>query len=127
MTIAEVNRLLDQGFSHDEIMSFVQATPPTTAVPEPSPTPSPEPVPVPEPVPEPQPQHIPAQAPANPGGQELQQQLGELTQGIQSLVQLVQKQNILNSQNQVPHQMTAEEAIAQILNPETKQPIGGKT
>ena len=125
MTIAEVNRLLDQGFSHDEIMSFVQAAP----VPEPSPAPTPEPVPVPEPVPEPKPQPVPAPtpAPANPSGQEWQQQLGELTQGIQSLVQLVQKQNILNSQNQVPHQMTAEEAVAQILNPETKQPIGGKT
>ena len=121
MTLAEVNRLLDQGFSHDEIMSFAQATPPAEIVPEPNPAPTPEPVPVPEPVPEPQPQPVPT----NQGGQEWQQQMGELTQGIQSLVQLIQKQNILNSQSPVPHQMTAEEAIAQILNPETKQPIGG--
>ena len=127
MTIEEVNRLLDQGFSHDEIMSFVQATPPAEPVPEPTPEPTPEPVPVPEPQPQPTPAPVPAPAPANPSGQEWQQQMGELTQGIQSLVQLIQKQNILNSQTPVPHQMTAEEAIAQILNPETKQPIGGKT
>lgn len=117
MTLEQVENLLSKGFSHDEIMAFEQPAP--IPVPEPAPVPAPVPVPAPAPVPEPKPEPV-------PDNTILAQQLGEMSKGITALVQLVQNGNILSSRAPAPEPLTGENALAQILNPFTNEPIGGK-
>ena len=121
MTLAEVNNLLANGFTHDEIMAFANAETPS---PVPAPVPVPVPAPAPVPVPEPKPDPVPAPVPEDKNDT-FAQQLGEMSKGINTLVQLVQNGNILSSRAPVPEALTGESALAQILKPLTKEPIGG--
>ena len=116
MTLEQVENLLSKGFTHDEIMSLAK---PAEPVPAPVPEPAPAPVPAPVPAPEPKPEPVPDNA-------NLAQQLGEMSKGITALVQLVQNGNILTSRAPAPEPLTGENALAQILNPFTNEPIGGK-
>ena len=128
MTFAEVKYLTEKGFSHDEIISIMNGAPITTPAPEPvhaAPAPpEPAPAPVPEPVPVPvvvAPEPVPA-APA----QDSNAAVTQLSQDVRSLIQTIQAANILNSRNTVPKEYTAQMAMAEILNPRTDEPIGGK-
>ena len=131
MTFAEIKELNNMGFSHDEIITIMTGN--TISQPTPA-----EPAPVPAPVPaapkEPEPAPVPA-APATPApaapaqGQDLSQvmaQLSALNGNIGQLVQSVQASNIINSRNSVPQPESVEDVMAQILNPKTNEPIGGK-
>ena len=126
MTFAEIKELKEMGFTHDEIISIMTGSP--IIQPEPAAVPAPVPAPVPAapaapaPVPEPAAPAAPA-APAqdNP----VLQMLSTLNGNIAQLTQTVQANAIAGTQNSVPHTMTADEAMAQILNPRTNEPIGG--
>lgn len=121
MTLEQVENLLSKGFTHDEIMALEK---PAEPVPAPVPVPEPAPAPAPVPVPAPAPVPVPEQKLDN--NVNLAQQLGEMSKGITALVQLVQNGNILSSRAPAPEPLTGENALAQILNPFTNEPIGGK-
>ena len=121
MNINDVNNLLEKGFSHDEIMLIINSSNPDPAPAQPVPEPVPEPAPAPVPVPEPAP--APAPVPAPVQNQDVMKGLGELTRNVQELLQAIQLNAIRDSQNKVPEQMTDTEALAQILNPKTNEPI----
>ena len=125
MNINDVNNLLDKGFSHDEIMLIINASNPAPAPVSPEPVPVPEPAPAPVPVPEPAPAPVPAPAPAPVPVQnaDIMKGIGELSRNVQELVQQIQLNAIRDSQNKVPEHMTDSEALAQILNPKTNEPI----
>ena len=134
MTFAEVKYLTEKGFSHDEIISIMNGSPITAPVPEPVPAapaapaaPEPAPAPVPEPVPVPAvvaPEPVPA-APST-AGQDSNAAVMQLSQDVRNLIQTIQAGNIINSRNAIPKEYTAEMAMAEILNPRTNEPIGGK-
>ena len=129
MTLEQVENLLSKGFTHDEIMALEKPAEPVPApvpVPEPAPAPAPAPVPVPAPAPVPVPVPEPKTDPVPDNNVNLAQQLGEMSKGITALVQLVQNGNILSSRAPAPEPLTGENALAQILNPFTNEPIGGK-
>ena len=134
MTFAEIKELKEMGFTHDEIISIMTGSP--IIQPEPAAVPAPVPAPVPTPVPAapaaPAPVPTPAQAPAAPAApaapdqdNPVLQMLSTLNGNIAQLTQTVQANAIAGTQNSVPQPMTAEEAMAQILNPRTNEPIGG--
>lgn len=135
-TFDEIQTLISQGFTHDDIMTLGNNSSPAPVPapeapapapepekePEPVPAKTPEPVPAkeqePEPVPEPVP--VPAPVPAqNDNTAKILQELSKLTQAIQANA-------IAQSNNKIPHTMTDEEAMAQILNPVTHKPITEK-
>lgn len=123
MNITEVNNLLEKGFSHDEIMLIINSSNPAPVPPEPVPDPVPAPVPVLEPAPAPAPAPTPAPVQVPVQNADIMKGLGELSMNVQNLVQQMQLNAIRDSQNKVPEQMTDSEALAQILNPKTNEPI----
>ena len=141
--LEQVQKLLGAGFTSDYIMAILPAPAAAPAAPaEPVPVPAEpaaappvqvrlrEPVPVPvepaaapaaqDPVPaaEPVPAAVPAQA-----GQDVVGEMAKLTQGVNALLQQIQQANILDSRNKVPETATAEDVMAQILDPRNGQPI----
>lgn len=99
MTVNEIMKLLDAGYTKDEI-SALEA--------EPAPTPEPAPEPTPEPTPEPKPD-------AEPSLADVLKQVAKLTATIQA--------NAL-AQTQIkgaPKAPTAEDMIAQIIRPTRKE------
>lgn len=122
LTVESILKLIDNGFTHDEIMALTSTTPST---PEPVPVPDPvpaeppavvpvavaEPVAVPEPVPTP----VPAQV------QEGGPTLADIQTGIANLVHLVQAGNIQNSRMPEAETLSLEDVMAEIINP-----TGGK-
>lgn len=125
-TFEQIQQLISQGFTPEFIMSQVPSPVVSGQAPEPVPAPAPvivpdkvpEPVPAPEPVPEP----VPAPAPA-PEPPKADASNAQVLQAIEKLTQAVQANALANAQNKVPHIMTDEEAMAQILNPFTHKPI----
>ena len=129
--LEQVQKLLDVGFTPDYIMAILPAPAAAPAAPAAQAAPA-EPVPVPaepaaapaaqDPVPaaEPVPAAIPVPAQA---GQDVVGEMAKLTQGVNSLLQQIQQANILNSRNKVPENATAEDVMAQILDPRNGQPI----
>lgn len=126
LTVESILKLIDNGFSHDEIMALTSTAPSTpSAAPVPVPEPVPEPVPaeppavvpvaVAEPVPEPVP--TPVQAPVQEGGPTL----ADIQKGIANLVHLVQAGNIQNSRMPEAQTLSLEDVMAEIINP-----TGGK-
>ena len=129
--LEQVQKLLDAGFTPDYIMAILPApasapaaapAAPAEPVPaEPAAAPAAQdPVPAAEPGPaaEPVPAAVPAQA-----GQDVVGEMAKLTQGVNALLQQIQQANILNSRNKVPETATAEDVMAQILDPRNGQPI----
>jgi outer membrane biosynthesis protein TonB len=82
MTLQEVQKLIDAGFSHDEIMSFQQ-----NPQENPQPEPQPEPDPQPEPEPEPDPQQEPEQHP----------DYNALNETMNRLIKTIQASNLQNN------------------------------
>lgn len=130
LTVESILKLIDNGFSHDEIMALTSTAPSTSpAAPEPVPAPVPEPVPaeppavvpvaVPEPVAVPVPEPVPSQVPAPV--QEGGPTLADIQKGIANLVHLVQAGNIQNSRMPEAQKLSLEDVMAEIINP-----TGGK-
>lgn len=128
LTVESILKLLDNGFTHDEIMAFTSTAPSTSsaapeAVPEPEPVPAELPAvvpvavaePVAVPVPEPMPTPVPA--PVQQDGTTL----ADIQKEIANLTHLVQAGNIQNSRMPEAQKMSLEDVMAEIINP-----TGGK-
>ena len=128
LTVESILKLIDNGFTHDEIMALTSTAPSTSptapeAVPEPEPVPAEPPAVVPvavaEPVAVPVPEPVPTPVPAP-----VQQEgttLADIQKGIANLVHLVQAGNIQNSRMPEAPKMSLEDVMAEIINP-----TGGK-
>ena len=107
----DILALSKAGFTAQQIAALAQTVqqPAPAPVPQPAPAPVPQlaPAPVPQPAPAPVPQ--PAPAPAK----------DPILEAIQNLTGIVQNGNILQSQ-QPPKQQTAEDILANIINPPIK-------
>lgn len=109
MTKEDVLKLVNAGFSKDEIIALIGPTAPEPK-PEPEPAPTPEPQPVPEPAAAPQPAPSPEQADA----------IAALTQQVANLTALVQKSNMLRMEQPEVKPESAEDIIANIIYPTYK-------
>jgi hypothetical protein len=101
MNYTEIIKLLDAGYTREEILNMQQ--------PEPEPAPEPEPTPDPEPAPD------PAQAAVD--------KLTNLLTTIDSRIKDLQAANILQAQQpggQDNHVKTAEEALTELIRPQLK-------
>ena len=120
MTVTEIMKLLDAGYTKEEISALEAPAPEPKAKPEPAPAPDAEPKAKPEPAPapdaEPKAKPEPAPAPdAEPTLADVLKQMARLTATIQANA-LAQTQ--INGQ---PKQPTAEDMIAQIIRPTRKE------
>ena len=106
----DILTLAKAGFNAQQIaaLSAVGAapTPAPQPTPAPEPTPAPQPTPAPVPTPTPAPQPTPTPAPAT---------VDDVLKSVKDLTQTMQSGFILGSQQ--PKQPTAEEILANIINP----------
>lgn len=109
MTKEDVLKLVNAGFSKDEIIALVGPTV-SDPKPEPEPVPAPEPQPVPEPAAAPQPAASPEQADA----------ISALAEQVANLTALVQKSNMLRMEQPEIKPESAEDIIANIIYPTYK-------
>lgn len=130
LTVENILKLIENGFTHDEIMALTSTAPSTPlAAPETVPAPVPEPVPAEPPaivpvavaepvaVPVPKPEPTPVPAPVQEEGPTL----ADIQKGIANLVHLVQAGNIQNSRMPEAQTVSLEDVMAEIINP-----TGGK-
>ena len=115
----DILALSKAGFTAQQIAALAQ----TVQQPAPSPAPQPAPASVPQPVPAPVPQPVPAPVP-QPAPAPVPQPVpapakDPILEAIQNLTGIVQNGNILQSQ-QPPKQQTAEDILANIINPPIK-------
>lgn len=101
MTFDQLMKLLDAGFTKDEIMAL-------NGTQEPAPQPEPEPEPAPAPQPEPQPE--PAPAPQN--------DQAAILAKLEELNQTIIRSNINNSRQ--PEQESVDDILATIIRPTFK-------
>ena len=107
-------KLVNAGFTKQEILAI---TGQLSAEPAPEPAKAPDPVQEPDPVKAPDPE--PAKAP-DPVPDPTQSALDQLTAQVTKLTTLVQRSNILNSEQPELKQQTAEDIIASIIYPSFK-------
>lgn len=105
----DILKLVNAGFSKSEIMAICGQQ-----IQEAAPAPEPEPEPAPDPVPDPEPQPAPAPDPAS-------EAIAKLTQQVTNLTNLVQKSNLLRSEQPVIKETKPEDIIASIIYPTFKQ------
>lgn len=121
MNYSELMKLVNAGFTKQEILAItgqLSAEPaPEPAAPDP--VPEPEPAKAPDPVPDPVPDPEPAKAP-DPVPDATQSALDQLTAQVTKLTTLVQRSNILNSEQPELKQQTAEDIVASIIFPSYK-------
>lgn len=103
MTYDQILNLLNQGFSPADVMALQQA-------PAPSPAPTPDPVPAPTPDPAPAPAPVPMPDPAPAWAEELNQSIKLMTNAMHANA-------IMQQQQPAPKTLTADEALANIIQP----------
>ena len=103
MTFEQLMKLLDAGFTKQEIMAL-------NGAPEPAPQPEPEPEPAPDPQPEPEPQPEPAPAPQN--------DQAAILAKLEELNQTIIRSNINNSRQ--PETKSVDDILATIIRPTFK-------
>lgn len=103
MTYDQILNLLNQGFSPADVMALQQAPAPSHA-----PTPDPVPAPTPDPAPAPAPVPMPDPAPA---------WAEELNQSIKLMTNAMHANAIMQQQQPAPKTLTADEALANIIQP----------
>lgn len=115
MTYQELMKLVNAGFTKQEILTI---TGQLTAEPAkaPDPVPEPEPVKAPDPATDPEPAKAPDPVQQDP----TQSAIDQLTQQVTKLTTLVQRSNILNSEQPEIKQQSAEDIIASIIFPSFK-------
>ena len=112
MTFEQLIKLLDAGFTKDEIMAL-NGTPAPAPQTEPEPDPEPAPQPEPEPDPEPAPQPEPAPAPAPQNDQ------AAILAKLEELNQTIIRSNINNSRQ--PETESVDDILATIIRPTFKK------
>ena len=113
MTKEDVLKLVNAGFSKDEIIALVGPS-------VPDPKPEPEQVPAPAPAPEPEPVPEPAAAPQPAASPEQADAIAALTQQVANLTALVQKSNMLRMEQPEVKPESAEDIISNIIYPTYK-------
>lgn len=103
MTYEQILNLLNQGFTPADVMALQQMPAPDPA-PDPAPAPAPDPASAPAPAPAPQPDPAPVWA-------------EELNQSIKLMTNAMHANAIMQQQQPVPKQITADEALANIIQP----------
>lgn len=97
MTYDQILSLLDRGMTPADILAL-------NAAPAPVPAPAPDPAPDPAPAPDPQPEPAPAWA-------------EELNQSIKLMTNAMHANAIMQQQQPAPQQVTADQALASIVDP----------
>lgn len=120
MNYSELMKLVNAGFTKQEILAITgQLNAEPSPEPAKAPDPVPDPVPDPEPAKAPEPIPEPAKAP-DPVPDPTQSALDQLTAQVTKLTTLVQRFNILNSEQPELKQQTAEDIVASIIFPSYK-------
>lgn len=109
MKTSDIFKLLDAGFTHDEILAMESDGAPT---PDPDPDPASDPTPDPAPASDP----TPDPAPASETPSKEMQAIAELTKTVESLVKAQQMQNRAQSNTQRVINST-DEILSNIINP----------
>lgn len=117
MNTSDIMKLVNAGFTKAEIQAMAAADAPAPApAADPAPAPAPAPAADPAPDPAPVPAADPAPAPADPAGDAI----SKLTAEVTRLTTLVQKANLLNSEQPELKRETPEDVIASIIFPTYK-------
>ena len=118
MKYEQISKLIDAGFTKDEIMQLARDEPLQKSEPEPEPQPGPEPEPEPEPekktTPEPEPQPEP--------DSQIGDRLTSIEKSISDLMKAFQSENLKNDQIRTTAQTLQEKTdaiMASIIRPET--------
>ena len=107
MNAESILKLVDAGFTHDEILALAGTAQPTEAEPPKDEAPAVQPEPAPEPV----------QPAADPNAERYDQ----LLEAMQKLTGAIQAGNILNSSNREDPQLSPEDILAEVVNPKPKR------
>lgn len=110
MNAENILKLVDAGFTKEEILALAGTAQPEEAEPpknEPAPQPEPEPAPMPVPQPDPN-----------------QERYDQLLEAMQKLTGAIQAGNILNSSNREEPQLSAEDILAEVVNPKPNKRKG---
>ena len=115
MNLERIYKLVDAGFTKDEIMRLVGYKPAPAPAPAPAPTPAPAPAPAPAPTPAPAPAPATAPAPAPDSA------LVDTLKQMQTTLQQMQLANIGAADNTPPRSDDdiASDFLAAIINPPT--------
>lgn len=108
-----LGKMLDAGFTKDEILSLVGTEPKPDPVPDPEPVPNPEPDPAPDPAPDPEPNPTPDPDP-------MEKRLDGIESKIADLVKAMQLNNLKNdSMKNTPEtvEQNADRALTEIIRP----------
>ena len=112
-----LGKMLDAGFTKDEILSLVGTEPKPDPVPDPEPDPTPNPDPAPDPAPDPEPNPPPDPDP-------MEKRLDGIESKIADLVKAMQLNNLKNdSINTTPEtvEQNADRALTEIIRPPRKE------
>ena len=107
MNAENILKLVDAGFTKEEILALAGTAQPEEAEPpknEPAPQPEPEPAPAPAPQPDPN-----------------QERYDQLLEAMQKLTGAIQAGNILNSSSREDPQLSPEDILAEVVNPKPKR------
>lgn len=115
MNTSDIMKLVNAGFTKAEIQAMAASDTPAPAA-DPAADPAPAPADDPAPAPAPAPAADPAPAPADPAGDAI----SKLTAEVTRLTTLVQKANLLNSEQPELKRETPEDVIASIIFPTFK-------
>lgn len=107
MKASDIKYFIDNGFTHDEIMSMTDDLGSDPGDPTPDPTPDPDPAPDPTPDPEPV---------GADGNKILADQVSQLTKTVEQLVKAQQSQNRAQTNTQIVTKST-DEILAGLINP----------
>lgn len=110
MNAESILKLVDAGFTKEDILALAGTAPPEKAEP-----PEDEPAPQPEPEPEPE-------KPAQPDPNE--ERYNELLAAMQKLTGAIQASNIQNSSNREEPPLSAEDILAEVVNPKPNKRKG---
>ena len=112
-----LGKMLDAGFTKDEILSLVGTEPKPEPVPDPEPDPTPDPEPAPDPAPDPEPKTTPDPDP-------MEKRLDGIESKIADLVKAMQLNNLQNdSIKTTPEtvEQNADRALTEIIRPPRKE------
>ena len=122
MTVNEIMKLLDAGYTKEEISALEAPAPEAKPEPVPAPEAKPEPVPAPEAKPEAKPDAKAEPTPAPEAKPEAEPTLADVLKQMAKLTATIQANALAETRiNGQPKAPTAEDMIAQIIRPTRKE------
>ena len=111
MNAESILKLVDAGFTHDEILALAGTAQPEEAQPPKDDAPAPQP----------ETKEQPAQPAPEPAADPNAARYTELLEAMQKLTGAIQAGNILNSSNREDPQLSPEDILAEVVNPKPKR------